>query len=200
MAKAKEPPSGKAKSAVESQVVNLVIKLWTHRGEFHNRINPLYALAPILQVIQTLDADNYSWIPRHLSGEARSLYHVFRRLMIAAICDQAKTDGASGVSQAKKTTKFQSSEEKDIIAGLGIWSEALSPKPTPRVRIVYADEDFEESDDAKKSIEQIIRERVAEARVALDKFEQELAQRAERKPAASGVPKKKKAQKKRPTK
>jgi hypothetical protein len=192
MAKAKSMPIGKSKSAIEAEAVDLIIKLWTHRGEFHNRINPLYALAPIMQVIQTLDADNYSWIPRHLSGEASSLYHVFRRLMIVAICNQAQTDPARGVSQAKKTTKSQSSEEKAIVAGLGIWSEALSPKPKPRVRIVFANESSEEADDSEKSLDQITREHIAEARMALDKFEQQLAQR---KPPTHEIPKDKKVSK-----
>jgi hypothetical protein len=181
IAKAERLPGGKPKSEVQKQVVDLIIKLWTHRGEFHNRINPLNALAPIMRVIQTLTADNYSWIPRHLSGEATGLYHVFRRLMIAAICSQAKTDPAPAASQAKKTTKFQSSEEKAIVAGLGIWSDALSPKPAPRVRIVFADDESERVEgDKNKSIEQITQDCIAEVRVALDKFEQELARRAER--------------------
>jgi hypothetical protein len=203
IAKAERLPSGKPKNEVQKQVVDLIIRLWTHRGEFHNRINPLNDLAPILQVIQTLTADNYSWIPRHLSGEATGLYHVFRRLMIAAICRQAKTDPAPAASQAKKTTKFQASEEKAIVAGLGIWSDALSPKPVPRVRIVFADDDSEKiEDDKNKSIEQITRDCIADARLALDKFEQELDQRAERKAPKPALkknadPKKKNAPKQR---
>jgi hypothetical protein len=113
--------------------------------------------------------------------------------MIAAICNQAETDGAVGLAQAK-TTKFQSTEEGAVVAGLGIWSEALSPKRTPRIKIVYGDETTTKVDQGKKSIEQMTRELIAEARVALDKFEQELTQRAERK-TSKPVARKQKASK-----
>lgn len=196
MANAKKAPSGRSKSALEALAVELIIKLWTHRAKFQNRINPLDALGPILLVIQTLDANNYSWIPRQLSGEASSLYYVFRRLMIAAIYNQADTDGAAGLAQAKKTTKFQSSEERTIVDGLGIWSEALSPKRTPRVRIVYGDETTTKVDQGKKTNEQMTRELIAEARLVLDKFELELTQRAQRKASMPAAPKNKKATKK----
>jgi hypothetical protein len=89
------------------------------------------------------------------------------------------------------------------VAGLSIWSDALSPKPAPRVRIVFADDETERvEDDKNKSIEEITRDCIAEARLALNKFEQDLDQRAERralKPALkkNAEPKKKNAPKQR---
>jgi hypothetical protein len=79
-----------------------------------------------------------------------------------------------GVAQAKKTTKFQSNDEKAIIAGLGIWSDAFSPKPKMRVKVVYGDEEPDENQ-GEKSIEQVTQDVIAEARLALDKFENELS-------------------------
>ena len=192
MANAEKAPSEAAKRTLEAQAAELIIKLWTHRGEFQNRVNPLDALAPVIRVIQTLDADNYSWIPRHLSGEASSLYDVFRRLMIAAIYCQAETDGAAGVALAKTTSKFQSPQENAIVAGLGIWSEELTPRRRPRIKIVFGDE-APKTDKGKKSIEQITKDIIGEARLAFDKFEQELAQRAQRKAMKPSLVKKKKA-------
>jgi hypothetical protein len=174
MVSAKNTNNVASRRAIEAEVCGLIAKLWSHRGEFKNHINPFTPLAPVLTVIQTLDADNRSWIPRDLPGEASSLYDVFRRLMIAAILNEAGTSGAEGVAQAKKTAKFQSADEKKIIEGLGIWSEALSPEPKVRVKIVYGDEPAK-ADEGEKSIDQITKEIIAEARLALDRYEAELA-------------------------
>jgi hypothetical protein len=174
MVQAKRTKDAASRKSMEAEICGLVLKLWIHRGEFQNHINPLAPLTPILKVIQTLDADNHSWIPRGLSGEASGLYNVFRRLMIAAIFSKAKSNGADGVAQAKKTTKFQSNDEKAIIAGLGIWSDAFSPKPKMRVKVVYGDEEPDENQ-GEKSIEQVTQDVIAEARLALDKFENELS-------------------------
>lgn len=196
MQDAKKAPKGKSKSALEAQAAELIVKLWMHRAEFQNRINPLDALAPVIRVIQSLDDNNPSWIPRHLSGEASSLYHVFRRLMIAAICSRAETDAAEGLVQAKKTAKFQSADERAIVEGLGIWSEVLSPKRGPRIKIVYGDDAPPKIDQGKKSIEDMAREIIAEARLVLDKFELELTERAQRKASKPGTRKPKTASKK----
>lgn len=172
MVSAKKASTVSAKRAIEADVCELIIKLWAHRGELQNHINPLAPLAPILGVIRTLDTDNHSWIPRHLSGDASSLYDVFRRLMIAALLGQAKMSGTTEVKQARGTTRFQSSDEKEVIAGLGIWSDTLSPQP--KIRIRFVDSDQEDKADEAKSIDQLIRETIAETRSVLDKFEQGL--------------------------
>lgn len=160
-----------AKKAAERQIADVIIKLWLHRESFRNRINPLFNLAPILNVIQTLKPDNDSFIPRAFKPGAGELYAAFRNLMIAAIYAQAKTDGAPALVRAKKTASRQSREEQSVIAGLELWTKEISP--APRFRIIFDDDHLKPVKETR-SIKQIALDRISEARQALDAYETEL--------------------------
>jgi hypothetical protein len=118
-----------------------IMKLWSHRSTYENRINPLSELAPVIQVLRSLNANENTYI-RLLglgAGHGNTIgefYDSFRRLMVYLVLGKlpASIDLKASLSRANTTLQFQDEDEREIVRGLTNWlSEreltALSSKP-----------------------------------------------------------------------
>ncbi len=154
------------------------MKLWSHRSTYDNRLNPLFELKPIIQVLQTLDPDKNTWVT-HFGDQARNpirpVYDTFRRLILSLLFRELDAAGrmSARMGSAQSTAQFQEGSEKEIVAAVGMWlTEAQlnsSSKPSKgRSRGARQKIDFSE----------IARSIVGEARIALDELVESLAPHA----------------------
>jgi hypothetical protein len=155
---------------IEAAAAEIVTKLWTHRGEFQNRINPLSDLRPIIDVLRSLDPDQSSWTLRYKldSGSPiQGLYDTFQRLIISMIALQkgGSRRAKQAVARARATTKFQDEKERKLLAlldgYLGNSDDSTANPPNGNV-----EGDVSEIDHARSL--------VTEARGALDRIVAEL--------------------------
>ena len=71
IADAESQTDPEAKRKKETEAAESISKLWQHRSNYDNRINPLHDLKPILQVLQTLDPNSNLWISNFGGPTAR---------------------------------------------------------------------------------------------------------------------------------
>jgi hypothetical protein len=102
------------------KIENTITRLWAKRSLFQNRINPLAELKPIIEVLHTLDPSKNGWI-LHDDGFRRT-YDIFRRLMIFLVLWKSNlSEPKQKIDAAQRTTKFQSSEERQLISAFHLW-------------------------------------------------------------------------------
>jgi hypothetical protein len=164
-------PNGKLRKEREREAVQVITKLWLHRSTYENRINPLFDLKPVIQVIRTLAPSLNSWVRR--SDGTRQVYDAFRRLMIGLLLRHVESIDhvAPAISSAKKTAQYQSRDEREILSGVGVWIEDAG-KSAKRQKSRRAPETSAEKIDIEATINALI----AEARSALDAVSTEIAQ------------------------
>jgi hypothetical protein len=171
------------RSRKEEKAAETITRLWTHRSKYENRVNPVWELRPILQVLRTLDPEQNIWIS--YSGAPgreglRHLYDAFRRLIILMIVRKVPADKIkAAVDSAGVTAGFQDPDEREVVASIDHWlTESQRKSVSGEAPRQNAD------DEDKQSLEEIARSLIAEARKALDAIEAEL----EKPPEVPGPP------------
>lgn len=160
----------------EREAAGAISRLWSHRAKYENRINPLWELRPILQVLRTLDPQQNVWISFvGASGGVGlpHLYEVFRRLIIALLMHRVSTDKIrAAVDSARTTSTFQDAAEREIVEVIGHWLTDNDRKRISRRVSRRLPKDQQGSLD-------YIRALIADARDALDSIEKELGEPVE---------------------
>lgn len=163
-------PKGAERREKEASAAQIISKLWSHRSQYQNRINPLSDLQPIIEVLRSLDPSQSSWTLRYKLDSAspiQALYDTFQRLVIstAALQEGGPKRAKQAVARARATSKFQSESEQEFLLLLNRYlsdtddaSQDTVPDP--------AAEPISEIDYAHSL--------VAEARTALDRISAEL--------------------------
>jgi hypothetical protein len=175
---AENAPEGETRREKESLAADAIIKLWSHRSNYENRINPLFELKPVIQLLRSLDPNQNLWV-RHIglgsgnSDAIRTLYDSFRHLMVYLLTAQLSksADLKRTVTHAGATSNFQAEREREILASLDRWlseSEvaALSSralKPTANAASENLSQDYANSllADAQKALELVAAELTA---------------------------------------
>lgn len=118
-------PTDKLRRERQNEAVRAIIRLWAHRSTYENRVNPLTELKPIIQVIRTLDSGNQPWLVRN--DGIQYVYETFRRLMICLLLQHAASikQISRAISLAKKTSQFQSDDERELVAAINVWVESV---------------------------------------------------------------------------
>ena len=117
-AEAQTEPEAKRKK--ETEAAEAISRLWRHRSQYENRINPLHDLKPILQVLRTLDPNRNVWITNFGGPDGKALakvYDALRRLVILMIIRKSGDTQKSGMS----TSAHQDADEKEITASINAW-------------------------------------------------------------------------------
>ena len=119
-------PNDKLRRERQNDAVQAIIKLWTHRSMYENRVNPLSELKPIIQVIRTLDPGNNPWLIRN--DGTRYVYDIFRRLIICLLLRHAASisQASQAISSSKKTSRFQSGDERELVSAINVWIEGAA--------------------------------------------------------------------------
>src|SRR5262249_51388155 len=112
---------GKARAAAEDRAVDLVLRIWNHRGA-SDRFNPIADLRPAVRVLSSLAEKEPPWVFHHdkPSQGTRRVYDSFRRLTIclALLEMQDLRRLRAAARRARTTTKFQSLEERVLVSRL----------------------------------------------------------------------------------
>lgn len=160
---AETAPSKDERRKKEREVAETISTLWAHRSSYENRINPLFDLKPIIDVIRTLDPAHSPWMAR--SDVTGHVFDTFRRLIICLLLRRLGTiDRASkAANAAQRSSAFQNEEERELVATLNTWialtRETAEAKPSRRKS---------ESSSKEVDLDVIAKEIIAEAHRALD--------------------------------
>jgi len=176
---AEAAPNARLRQECRKDAFEAISRLWSHRSAFENRINPLFELKPIIQIMGILDPDENEYLSRNES--TRYVYGAFRRLMICLLFRKVGSldQVTDAVSLAKASLQFQSDDERTVISTLDSWlDDALTREAAVRSRPLKAVKM------EKVDLDEAARKLIAEARKALDEVEQEIA-RARPKGASS---------------
>lgn len=120
IADAESQTDPEAKRKKEAEAAESISKLWQHRSNYDNRINPLHDLKPILQVLQTLDPNRNVWISNFGGPDGKAfaqVYDALRRLVILMIIKKSEGSRKAGTS----TSAHQDAHEKEITASINGW-------------------------------------------------------------------------------
>jgi hypothetical protein len=164
-------PNENASRKRRKDAFEAIARLWTHRSTYENRINPLFELKPILQVMGMLDPARNVYVLRN--DTTRNVYDIFRRLMICLLFRNAESlsRARAAISRAKATSRFQTSEERALIANLDFWLEGALSRPSAKARRKSSKSNKVEDVNLDEAIEALI----AQARKALDALGEEIA-------------------------
>jgi hypothetical protein len=76
-------PNEEIKRERSAEAYKAIQDLWSHRSTFDNRINPLFELKPIIQVLRNLNSSKNIYFRQHSS--IHCVYDSFRRLIISLL-------------------------------------------------------------------------------------------------------------------
>lgn len=165
---AETAPSENDRRRLESQAAETISKLWAHRSSFENRINPLFDLMPVIDVIRTLGPRSNPWM---INSSAQSqIYDSFRRLVICMIILRVKEISLTDkLNIPDKAAEFLSEEEIEIRKTLETWI-AVCRKSNDVTTSKREHADPQDEEDLKR----ICLEIIDDAKRALEHFREQL--------------------------
>lgn len=176
-------PNEKLRRERQNEAVQAILKLWTHRSTYENRVNPLSELKPIIRVIRTLDPGNNPWLIQN--DGTRYVYDIFRRLMICLLLRHAVSikQTSQAVSSAKKTSRFQSGDERELVAAINVWIESAAELAKGKASRRRSSKTSVEKIDLDEAVNTL----TDEARNALNAVAEEVARARRRNGTATGA-------------
>jgi hypothetical protein len=155
------------------KIENTITRLWAKRSSFHNRVNPLAELKPVIEVLHTLDPGKNGWLLQ--DDGLRRTYDIFRRLVIFLILWKSNlSEPKRKVDAARRTTKFQSSEERQLISAFNLW---FSEQKVMNISFKGAAEGKNKAEDLE--LAEIGYRLIAEAQGVLESLKKNLKEKAE---------------------